>query len=168
MNMSGRKQLRPGDTCIDEPAIEIPEKKCCTEDEIGSPRLSSEENTMRQSLDAVNDAIWLLSVDRISLNLSQEEIRRIDGSFDNGWLSDTIIVSTQAILRQQFPHDKGMQSVIYAAKPKFQPVSGRIVQIINTHPNDGGLHWICFSVFNCDYGIINLNDSSENIYFNCY
>ena len=67
----GRKQPRPGD--VDEPAIEIPEKKCCTEGEIGGPSLSPEENTMRQSIDAVNDAIWLFSVDRISLNLSQEK-----------------------------------------------------------------------------------------------
>ena len=158
----GRKQPRPGD--VDEPAIEIPEKKCCTEDEIGGPSLSSEENTMRQSIDAVNDAIWLFSVDGISLNLSQEEKRRIEGSFDNGWLSDTIIDATQAVLRQQFPYDEGMQSVLYAAKPEFQPVSGRFVQIINTHPNDGGLHWICFSNFNSDDGIVNLYDSSGEIY----
>ena len=89
------------------------------------PSLSSEENTMRQSIDAVNDAMWLFSVDGISLNLSQEEKRRIEGSFDNGWLSDTIIDATQAVLRQQFPYDEGMQSVLYAAKPEFQPVSGR-------------------------------------------
>ena len=41
-----------------------------------------------------------------------------------------------------------MQSVLYAAKPEFQPVSGSFVQIIYTLPNesnDGGLHWICFS-----------------------
>ena len=42
VNMSGRKQPSPGDIdAIDKPAIEIPEKKCCTEDEIGGPRLSS-------------------------------------------------------------------------------------------------------------------------------
>ena len=46
---------------------------------------------MRQSIEAVNDAIWLFTVDGISLNLSQEEKRRIEGSFDNRWLSDTII-----------------------------------------------------------------------------
>ena len=79
------------------------EEKCCTEDEIGGPSLSSEENTMRQSIDAVNDAIWLFSVDGISLNLSQEEKRRIEGKFDNGWLSDTIIDATQVVLRQQCP-----------------------------------------------------------------
>ena len=115
---------------------------------------------MRQSIDAVNDTIWLFSVDGISLNLSQEEKRRIEGSFDNGRLSDTIIDATQAVLRQQFPYDEGMQSVLFAAKPEFQPVSGRFVQIINTYPNDEGLHWICFSNFNSDDGIVNLYDSS--------
>ena len=41
-----------------------------------------------------------------------------------------------------------MQSVLYAAKPEFQPVSGSFVKIIYTYPNesnDGGLHWLCFS-----------------------
>ena len=83
------------------------------------------------------------------------EKRRIDGSFDNGWLSDTIIDATQAVLRQQFPHDEGMQSVLYAAKPEFQPVSGRFAQTINTPPYEGGSHLICFSNFNCD-GIVQL------------
>ena len=129
-------------------AIKIPEKKCCTEVEIGGPSFSSEENTMRQSIDAVNDAFWLFSVDGISLNLSQEEKRKMEGSFDKWWLSDTIIDATQAVLRQHFPYDEGMQSAYYAVKPEFLPVSGRFVQIINTHPNDGGLHWICFSNFN--------------------
>ena len=49
--------------------------------------------------------------------------------------------ATQAVLRQPFSHDEGMQSVLYVAKPEFQPVSGRFVQIINTHlneSNDGG------------------------------
>ena len=58
------------------------------------------------------------------LIILQEEKRKIDGSFNNGWLSITIIDATQAVLRQQFPHDVGMQSVLYAAKPEFQPVSG--------------------------------------------
>ena len=50
--------------------------------------------------------------------------KRIDGSFNNGLLSDTIIDTTKAVLRQQFLYDEGMQSVLYAVKPEFQPVSG--------------------------------------------
>ena len=72
----------------------------------------------------------------------QLEIPTPGATHHNGWLSDTIIDATQAVLRQQFPHDEGMQSVLYAAKPEFQPVSERFVQIINTHPDDGGLHCV--------------------------
>ena len=57
-----------------------------------------------------------------------------------------------------------MQSILYAAKPDFQPASERFVQIINTRPNDGGLHLICFSNYSCDDGIVNLYDSSGEIY----
>ena len=98
------------------------------------------------------------------LTIQLVEKKKTDGSFDNGWLSDTIIDATQAVLRLQFSHDEGLQSVLYAGKPEFQPVFGRFVQIINTHPNEGGLHWICFSNFNCDDGIVNLYDSSGEIY----
>ena len=61
------------------------------------------------------------------LTIQMVEKRIIGGSFDNGWVSDTMIDATQAVLRQQFPHDEGMQSVIYAAKPEFQSISGRFV-----------------------------------------
>ena len=50
------------------------------------------------------------------LTESQEEKRRIEGSFDNVWLSDTKIDATHAVLRQQFPYEEGMQSAISAAK----------------------------------------------------
>ena len=43
-------------------------------------------------------------------------------SFDNGWLNDTIIDASQAVLRQQFPYEECMQSVLFSAKPEFQPV----------------------------------------------
>ena len=35
------------------------------------------------------------------------------------------------------------------------------MQIVDTHPNDVGLHWICFSKFNCDDDVVvNLYDSA--------
>ena len=70
-----------------------------------------------------------------TLTIQLVEKRRIDGSFEDGWLSDTIIDQTQAVLRQQFPHNEGMQSVLYAAKPEFQPVSGRFFSN-NQHPSE--------------------------------
>ena len=47
----------------------------------------------------------------------------------------TIIDQFQAVLRQQFLHGEGMQSVLYAVKPEFQISSNN-----QTHPNDRGLH----------------------------
>ena len=45
--------------------------------------------------------------------------KRSDASFHNRWLSDTILDTTQAVLKQQFLHDKGMQSVLYAEKTEL-------------------------------------------------
>ena len=39
--------------------------------------------------------------------------------------------------------------------------SNQIVQIFDTHPNDVGLHWICFSKFNSDDDVVNLYDSAD-------
>ena len=66
----------------------------------------------------------------------------------------------QSHLRQQFLNEQGMQSVRCAAKPEFQPALGQFLQIVNTHPNDRGLH----SDFNYDNGIVNLYDSEGGTY----
>ena len=39
--------------------------------------------------------------------------------------------------------------------------SNQIVQIFYTHPNDVGLHWICFSKFNSNDDVVNLYDSAD-------
>ena len=39
-----------------------------------------------------------------------------------------------------------------------------IVQIFDTHPNCVGLHWICFSKFNCDDDVVNLYNSAGGTY----
>ena len=38
------------------------------------------------------------------------------------------------------------------------------VQMVDTHPNDVGLQWICFSKFNCDDDVVILYDSAGGIY----
>ena len=60
-----------------------------------------------------------VTVGRLELLTIQLVKKRSDASFDNRWLSDTILDTTQAVLRQQFLHDKGMQSVLYAEKTEF-------------------------------------------------
>ena len=37
-------------------------------------------------------------------------------------------------------------------------------RIFDTHPNDVGLHWICFSKFNGDDDVVNLYDSAGGTY----
>ena len=37
-------------------------------------------------------------------------------------------------------------------------------RFFDTHPNDVGLHWICFSKFNCDDDVVNLYDSAGSTY----
>ena len=39
--------------------------------------------------------------------------------------------------------------------------SNQILQIFDTHPNDVGLHWICFSKFNSDDDVVNLYDIAD-------
>ena len=39
-----------------------------------------------------------------------------------------IIDASQSVLLQQFSNEQGMQSVLYAAKPEFQPASGPFVR----------------------------------------
>ena len=38
------------------------------------------------------------------------------------------------------------------------------MQIFDTHPNDVGMHWICFSKFNCDDDAVNLYDRAGGTY----
>ena len=42
--------------------------------------------------------------------------------------------------------------------------SNLIVQIVDTLPNEVGLHWICFSKFNCDNDVVNLYDIAGGTY----
>ena len=39
-----------------------------------------------------------------------------------------------------------------------------IEQIFDTHPNDVGLRWICFSKFNCDNAVVDLYDNAGSTY----
>ena len=125
----GRKQPRPGDVDAIEPdsdeVVKTPIKRVRLDEEqiqIDTPVHKPEEHGMRRSIDAVTDDLWLIKVDGVHLNLTKDDQRRLKGSLDNGWLNDTIMDATQSVLH--FPNVQGMQSVLYAAKPEFQPVSG--------------------------------------------
>ena len=40
----------------------------------------------------------------------------------------------------------------------------QLYRFFYTNPNDVGLHWICFSKFNCDDDVVNLYDSAGGTY----
>ena len=40
----------------------------------------------------------------------------------------------------------------------------QLYRLFDTHPNDVGLHWICFSKFNCGDEVVNLYDSAGGTY----
>ena len=41
----------------------------------------------------------------------------------------------------------GLQSCCYAEKPCFRPTTDTFIQILNTHPMDGGLHWVTVATY---------------------
>ena len=53
----------------------------------------------------------------------------------------------QSLLREMFPHLKGLQDVARGAVQAFEPVSGDFIQILH----DGNLHWVCTS--NVSFGV---------------
>ena len=72
----------------------------------------------------------------------------------NGWLNDTIMDASQAILRKHFQINR---VCAYPAKPDLQAVSKQFVQTINKHPNDGGLHsQISIAIVNLIVAVIHI------------
>ena len=51
------------------------------------------------------------------------------------------------MIHKQFPTINGLQSCCYAEKPCFQPTTDNFIQILNTHPKDGGLHWVTVATY---------------------
>ena len=81
-------------------------------------------------------------IDRVVIELTDESFGRVDGHVDHGWLDDTTIDAAHVILKSQFPLLEGFQPCVYAATPCFKPVVDNFIQIVNTHPQSGGQHWV--------------------------
>ena len=58
------------------------------------------------------------------------------------------------------PHAGGLQSCVLAEKPCFSVVRGDMVQILNTHPQSGGMHWLTISTVRCPKDTVNVYDSA--------
>ena len=77
-----------------------------------------------------------------------------DSSEINDWVSDGHMFScegtrkikgrigAQNLIHSQFPNIDGLQSCCYAQKPCFRSTTDTFIQILNTHPKGGGLHWV--------------------------
>ena len=101
------------------------------------------------------------NIKQIGTNLSADAIGRIKGDIDNGWLDDSVIDCAQNLIHSQFPNIDGLQSCCYAQKPCFRPTTDTFIQILNTHPKGGGLHWVTVLTYeNPVSGAVKLYDSS--------
>ena len=101
------------------------------------------------------------NIKQIGTNLSASAIGRIKGDIDNGWLDDSVIDCAQNLIHSQFPNIEDLQSCCYAQKPCFRPTMDTFIQILNTHPKGGGLHWVTVSTYeNPVSGAVKLYDRS--------
>ena len=74
---------------------------------------------------------------------------------------DSVIDCAQNLIHSQFPNIDGLQSCCYAQKPCFRPTTDTFIQILNTHPKGGGLHWVTVSTYeNPVSGAVKFYDSS--------
>ena len=55
--------------------------------------------------------------------------------------------NAQNLIHSQFPNIDCLQSCCYAQKPCFGPTTDTFIQILNTHPKGGGLHWVTVSTY---------------------
>ena len=147
---SGRKQPRPGDIKVvessyPEPIPEMDEPVSENQEELVDIAIASknehvpeqvqendeqENKEIRKSIES--------DIKQKGTSLSNDAIARIKGEVDNGWLDDSVIDCAQYMLHKQFPFLDGLQSCCYAEKPCFKPVVDSFIQILNTHPKDGG------------------------------
>ena len=154
---SGRKQPRPGDIKIserdDEPVITI---QPTTDQDVEDTAESDSEAIVKEVRKSIES-----NIRQIGTNLSADAIGRIKVDIDNGWLDDSVIDCAQNLIPSQFPNIDGLQSCCYAQKPCFRPTTDTFIQILNTHPKGGGLHWVTVSTYeNPVSGAVKLYDSS--------
>ena len=73
------------------------------------------------------------------------------------------------MIHKQFPTTDGLQSCCCAMKPCFRPTIDAIIQIMNTHPKDGELHWVTFATYESPVsGAVRLYDSGVLLLRICF
>ena len=175
----GRKQPRPGDvdTAAEQKRGSLPLDREESVPSIPSisptqnrpklssppkPLISTSDNDIRDAVELnVDDEMWVFSNEGVKLNLNTEDLERVNGKYDNGWLNDRLIDAAHALLRQEHNSIGGMQSCLLAQRPSFRTESGQFVQIVNTRPKGPGSHWLLLSTVNCPSYTIDVYDSTN-------
>ena len=74
---------------------------------------------------------------------------------DDAWLNDQLIDKAQNLLKHQFPHVGGLQSVLLGQTSTFSVETGEFVQILHVGRN----HWITISTIGCCHACVKVYDS---------
>ena len=73
-------------------------------------------------------------------------------------------IADKSLLHSQFPTIDGLQSRCYAQKPCFRPTTDTFIQILDTHPKDGGYNWVTVATYeNPVSGAVKLYDSGLSL-----
>ena len=78
-----------------------------------------------------------------------------DALAKNGWLTDNIIDEAQSLLKRQYPHLNGLQSVLLGLTLSYAIQTEEFIQVLHT----GHGHWVTVSTIGCREGEINVYDS---------
>ena len=75
-------------------------------------------------------------------HLSEQDIRTVP---TGDWLTDHIVGAAQSVLREQFPHARGLENTTSGPIFNFSVQKGQFSQILNT----GSHHWVLVSTVGC-------------------
>ena len=75
-------------------------------------------------------------------HLSEQDISTIS---TGDWLTDHIVGVAQSVLREQFPHARGLENTTLGPIFNFSVQKGQFSQILNT----GSHHWVLVSTVGC-------------------
>ena len=71
------------------------------------------------------------------------------------WITDNIINACQRLIRNAYPHIRGLEDTSLRETLAFTIQRGEFVQVLNV----SGCHWITISTIGCQQSIVNVYDS---------
>jgi hypothetical protein len=71
------------------------------------------------------------------------------------WITDNIINACQRLMRNAYPHIRGLEDTSLGETLAFTIQRGEFVQVLNV----SGCHWITISTIGCQQGVVNVYDS---------